>query len=197
MTGTTITTAAPRSHAGAGATPGACGTGAGGAAPVLTDNSSQSKARASGAVDRGPDVARQWPMRDFLELGALPGAAPSARLHARQIMWEWGLTPLTEAVEQVVAELVTNSVAAARAMPLLQPVCLWLLSDAMNVLVLAWDASPQPPTLTEPDEYAERGRGLHLVQALSERWGSYPTPQAGGKVVWALCGMNSGQPAAP
>src|SRR5215472_9052472 len=101
-------------------------------AALHTGSSSQSKvrARAPRAVDRGPDMARQWPMRDFLELGALAGAAPSARLHARQIMWEWQLTPLTEAVEQVVAELVTNSVAAARAMPLPQPVCLWLLSDA-------------------------------------------------------------------
>lgn len=142
-------------------------------------------------------MAHEWPMRDFLELGALPGAAPSARLHARQIMWEWALTPLTEAVEQVVAELVTNSVAAARAMPLVQPVCLWLLSDARDVLVLVWDASPQPPALAELDEHAESGRGLYLVQAFSERWGSYTTPQTGGKVVWALCSMNSDQPAAP
>jgi anti-sigma regulatory factor (Ser/Thr protein kinase) len=142
-------------------------------------------------------MAHEWPMRDFLELGALPGAAPSARLHARQIMWEWALTPLTEAVEQVVAELVNNSVAAARAMPLIQPVCLWLLSDARDVLVLVWDASPQPPTLAEPDEHAESGRGLYLVQAFSERWGSYATPQTGGKVVWALCSMNSDQPTAP
>ena len=142
-------------------------------------------------------MAHQWPMRDFLELGALPGAAPSARLHARQIVWEWALTPLTEAVEQVVAELVTNSVAAARAMPLVQPVCLWLLSDARDVLVLVWDASPQSPALAEPDEQAESGRGLCLVQAFSERWGSYATPQTGGKVVWALCGMNSDQSAAP
>jgi len=136
-------------------------------------------------------------MRDFLELGALPGATPSARLHARQIMWEWWLSPLTETVEQIVAELVTNSVAAARVMPLPQPVCLWLLSDARNVLVLVWDASPQPPALTEPDEYAESGRGLYLVQALSERWGSYATPQTGGKVVWALCGMDPDRPATP
>ena len=142
-------------------------------------------------------MARQWPMRDFLELGALAGAASSARLHARQIIWEWRLTPLIEAVEQVVAELVNNSVAAARAMPLVQPVCLWLLSDARNVLVLVWDASPQPPALAEPEEYAESGRGLHLVQAFSERWGSYATPQTGGKVVWALCGTDSDQPAAP
>ena len=168
-------------------------------APVLTGNYSQGNARtrAPFTVDGGPDMARQWPMRDLLELGALTGAAPSARLHARQIIWEWRLTPLTEAVEQVVAEMVTNSVAAARAMPQVQPVCLWLLSDTRNVLVLVWDASPQPPALTEPDEYAESGRGLYLVQAFSDRWGSYTTPQTGGKVVWALCGMNSDQPAAP
>jgi len=199
MTGTTTTTAAPRPHASAGAAHGARGAAHGAAAPVHTGSSSQSKvrARAPRTVDRGPDMARQWPMRDFLELGALAGAAPSARLHARQIMWEWRLTPLTEAVEQVVAELVNNSVAAAITMPQVQPVCLWLLSDARNVLVLVWDGSPQPPALTEPGEYAESGRGLHLVQAFSERWGSYATPQTGGKVVWALCGTDSDQQAAP
>jgi anti-sigma regulatory factor (Ser/Thr protein kinase) len=135
-------------------------------------------------------MAREWPVRDFLELGALPGAVPSARLHARQIVWEWALTPLTEAVEQVVSELITNSVAAARAMPHIEPVRLWLLSDKRRVVVLVWDANPQPPALIEADQYAESGRGLFLVAAFSEHWGSYPTPQVG-KVVWALCGMNT------
>ena len=134
-----------------------------------------------------------WPVRDFLELGALPGAVPSARLHARSIVWEWGLGSLTEAVELVVSELVTNSVAAARAMPQTGPVRLWLLSDNRKVLVMAWDANPQPPVLTEADDYAESGRGLLLVRAFSERWGSYPTPQTGGKIVWALCGINTDQ----
>jgi hypothetical protein len=45
-------------------------------------------------ADGGPDVARPWPVRDFLELGALPGAVPCARLHARHILWEWALAPL-------------------------------------------------------------------------------------------------------
>lgn len=138
-----------------------------------------------------------WPVQDFLELGALPGAVPSARLHTRSILWEWGLTPLTEAVEQVVSELVTNSVAAARAMPQVGPVRLWLLSDNRKVLVLAWDANPQQPALTAAGDFAESGRGLLLVQAFSERWGSYPTPQTGGKVVWALCGMNTDQTVNP
>jgi hypothetical protein len=87
----------------------------------------------------------------------------------------------------------TNSVTAARAMPQIGPVRLWLLSDTRKVLVLAWDANPQPPALIEADDFAENGRGLLLVQAFSEGWGSYPTPQAGGKVVWVLCGMNIDQ----
>jgi anti-sigma regulatory factor (Ser/Thr protein kinase) len=138
------------------------------------------------APNRVTDMTGHWPIRDFLELGALHGAVPSARLHARSIVWEWGLISLTEAVEQVVSELVTNSVAAARAMPQIGPVRLWLLSDTRNVLIMAWDANTQLPTLTNAGDLAENGRGLLLVQAFSERWGSYPTPQAGGKVVWAL-----------
>jgi hypothetical protein len=32
--------------------------------------------------------ADRWPLRSFLELGALPGAVPCARLHTRQVLWE-------------------------------------------------------------------------------------------------------------
>lgn len=138
-------------------------------------------------------MARHWPVRDYLELGALAGAVPCARLHARLILWEWSLTPLTEPVDQVVSELVGNSVTAARAMPLAGPVRMWLLSNTRNVLVMVWDANPQPPVLIEAGEDAESGRGLLLVQACSQRWGTYPTPQMGGKVVWALCGTNTSQ----
>ena len=76
-------------------------------------------------------------------------------------------------------------------MPQIDPVQLWLLSDKRRILILVWDANPQPPALIEADEYAESGRGLFLVGVFSERWGSCPTPQTGGKVVWALCGMNT------
>jgi anti-sigma regulatory factor (Ser/Thr protein kinase) len=136
-------------------------------------------------------MAGHWPVRDYLELGALPGAVPSGRLHTRQILWEWSLTTLTEPVEQVVSELVANSVAAARAMPQIEPVRLWLLSDTRRVLVMVWDAGPRPPALIGPDGYAESGRGLLLVRAFSERWGFYPTPQLGGKIIWALCTTNT------
>lgn len=77
-------------------------------------------------------------------------------------------------------------------MPQTGPVRIWLLSDTRKVLVLVlvWDANSQPPALTDADEYAESGRGLFLVQAFSERWGTYPTPQIGGKVAW---GANTGE----
>jgi hypothetical protein len=38
---------------------------------------------------RGHDMADQWPLQSFLELGSLPGAVPCARLHVRHLLWEW------------------------------------------------------------------------------------------------------------
>src|ERR1035438_9222200 len=107
----------------------------------------------------GQGVAGEWPLRSFLELGALPSAVPCARLHARQVVWEWGLAGLGDDVEILVSELVTNSVAVSRSLEQIWPVRLWLLSDKARVLVVVWDASPRPPTRVEADEYAESGRG--------------------------------------
>ncbi len=138
MTGRTSTRSASRSRGGgARAAQGGTGTVHGTAALGFARSPGQSTARVSvpPTHDRGTDMAGHWPVRDFLELGALPGAVPSARLHARQIVWEWALTPLTESVGHVVSELVTNSVAAARAMPQIEPVRLWLLSDTRKVVV--------------------------------------------------------------
>jgi hypothetical protein len=35
------------------------------------------------ADPQGNDLAGRWPLRTFLELGALPSAVPCARLHTR------------------------------------------------------------------------------------------------------------------
>ena len=65
----------------------------------------------------------EWPLRDFIELGALPGAVPCGRLHARQLLWEWGLTRLSESTELLVSELMTNAMHASRAMDRKSPRC--------------------------------------------------------------------------
>jgi hypothetical protein len=37
------------------------------------------------------------PLRSYLELSALPTAVPCARLHARNVLWEWGSNGLARA----------------------------------------------------------------------------------------------------
>ncbi len=137
--------------------------------------------------------ADQWPLRSFLELGALPGAVPCARLHTRHLLWEWELVGLADSTELLVSEMITNAVQVSREMSQ-AAVRLWLVSDRAQVLILAWDASPLPPVQTDPGESAENGRGLLLVDAISDQWGWYfprghmsaSAPDQRGKVVWAV-----------
>ena len=127
-----------------------------------------------------------WPLHAALDLGALPTAPGCGRAWTRQILWEWGLSALQESTELLVSELVTNAVQAARAATGATPVRLWLLSDTVRVVILVWDASPEPPVRMSSGDDAETGRGLLLVEAISDQWGSYPVRDEGGKVVWAL-----------
>jgi anti-sigma regulatory factor (Ser/Thr protein kinase) len=127
-----------------------------------------------------------WSLRTFLELGALPGAVPCARLHARLVAWEWGLAGLGDDAELLVSELLTNAVAASRVMEPIFPVRLWLVSDTTQIAILVWDANPQPPVPAQLDDQAETGRGLLLVEAVSQQWGWYAPQDTTGKVVWAL-----------
>ncbi len=129
-----------------------------------------------------------WPLRTFLELAALPGAVPCARLHARHVVWEWGLSAETrDNSELVVSELVTNACAASMAVSEQPVVRLWLLSDHAQVLILVWDASSRRPVRIDVDDESESGRGLLLVEAVSSQWGSRsPLDGDQGKLTWAL-----------
>jgi anti-sigma regulatory factor (Ser/Thr protein kinase) len=131
-----------------------------------------------------------WPLRSYLELGALPTAVPCARLHARQLVWEWGLNGLAASTELLVSELVTNAVKATAGHDDQVAVRLRLSGDDARVLIEVWDADPQQPVLKDlgedgtPDPQEEGGRGLFLVAALSTRWDWYLTEEPIGKVVW-------------
>lgn len=131
-------------------------------------------------------ICAAWPFRDFMEFGSLSGAVPCARLHARQMLWEWDLAKLLADVELLVSELMTNAVAASSAAGQVVPVRLWLLADWSQVLVLVGDTSPRPPVQMGTGEDAEGGRGLLLVESISQQWDWYPSSAVGGKVVWAL-----------
>lgn len=136
-----------------------------------------------------PDLNEPWPLRSYLELGALPTAVPCARLHARHLLWEWGLTALSPDTELLVSELVTNAVKATAERDE-AAVCLRLSGGSKQALIEVWDADPRPPVPRvpgedgTPDPEEEGGRGLFLVAALSARWNWYPTREPTGKVVW-------------
>ena len=133
------------------------------------------------------------PLQTSLVLGALPSAVACARLHARNVMYEWCLPAVADSVELVVSELVTNAVCACTdldgrakydAETGLPPVGLRLSSDRAHVLIEVWDQDPSPPIAKTAGPDDESGRGLMLVEALCERWGCDTSPGWDGKVVW-------------
>jgi hypothetical protein len=62
--------------------------------------------------------------------------------------------------------------------------CLW--RDGVRLVVCDGGGSGSP-WLVRADELAEGGRGLHVVDALAARWGSFRL--AGARVVWADLGQ--------
>ena len=143
-----------------------------------------------------PVLPCQWPRRNDLPFGAYESAVPSARLHARMIVIEWGLPRLSELVELATSELVTNAVRTSRALPGYRwrdawragtpPVWLYVWGDAQRVLVQVWDAAEEMPVKRAPQPEDEHGRGLLLVDALSTECGVYTVDGTSGKVAWAL-----------
>jgi anti-sigma regulatory factor (Ser/Thr protein kinase) len=137
-----------------------------------------------------------WPLQSHLVLGALPSAVPCARLHARQVLWEWSFQALATTGELIVSELVTNSVRASagltgsryagRWVPGRPPVGLWLHADQHRVAVQVWDGNDQLPVRRPVNIDSESGRGLLLVESLSAGWSAYRPRQSSGKVVWAV-----------
>jgi anti-sigma regulatory factor (Ser/Thr protein kinase) len=141
------------------------------------------------AVHPGGPAPYPWPSHNCLELGALPTAVACARLHARNLLWEWGLDWLAPDAELLVAELMASAVRATAARDE-AAVRLRLSSDGTRVLIEVWDPDPWPPTAADrgqdgrPAPRGDRERGLFLVAALSARWDWYLTKGPNGKVVW-------------
>ena len=149
------------------------------------------------AVTAGVDLAIQftdyWPLSDSLLLGALPTAPSCARSHIRLVLAEWKMAALTDAAALVVSELVTNSVRASAGTdghPLhrdgvLAALRLRIFADGTLLVLEVWDTIPAAPAarLAGPDD--EGGRGLWLVDMMTDRWGWTTAHGWPGKVVWA------------
>src|ERR1035441_7946938 len=102
-----------------------------------------------------------------------------------------GISELGEQVELLVSEMVTNAVRASQLMADASSIRLWLRSDKNLVLILVWDGNPRPPIRMDTTEDAESGRGLLLVEVISDSWNWYRPEGINGKIVW---GQGSGRP---
>ncbi|MFE9258882.1 SpoIIE family protein phosphatase [Streptomyces sp. NPDC006879] len=112
-----------------------------------------------------------------------------ARRLARRALERWGLEELTDSVELLVSEVVTNAVRYAE-----RPVTLRLLrTDVLRCEV--GDDSPQLPRQRRARDTDEGGRGLFLVNRMARRWGG--TRLSSGKVVWFELGLPTTPPPAP
>jgi anti-sigma regulatory factor (Ser/Thr protein kinase) len=127
-----------------------------------------------------------WVFQSYLRLDALPVAPSRARMHARAMLAEWGLKALSDETDLVITELTTNAMQASEQLQE-QPcvIRVWLLSDAVRLVIVVWDASCQLPQLAETSLDAMDGRGLQIVAALSNDWGWYGRSDMAGKCVWS------------
>ncbi|MEU4846000.1 ATP-binding protein [Streptomyces gilvosporeus] len=108
-------------------------------------------------------------------------AVPQARRIIRAELARWGLPEHVETAELLVSELVTNALQHAWG-----PLHLRLSHSPVDRTLRCdiADGCPAAPPADRPPARADEdhGRGLHLVDQLSTRWGARHT--ATGKTVW-------------
>lgn len=118
-----------------------------------------------------------------------PESVTAARHFAVATLRAWGLAALCDDVGLVASELVTNalrhSLPACPDMRADATIRLRLLRAAPYLLCGVVDSGTAVPRRREPDYIAESGRGLHIVDSFSARWG-WTRLEPGGKIVWAV-----------
>ena len=129
-----------------------------------------------------------------VRLATGPAAAAEARRRVRVAIRSWQVPVDLDAALLLTSELVTNAVrheAGQRA----QAVVLAIACSRGRLRVDVHDTSRSLPAVAEvpadADAYAETGRGLLLVETLSDEWGFYRTPA--GKAVYFTLAFETGK----
>jgi hypothetical protein len=177
------------------------GTIAPGPAPGPADGKSAVRAARLTLARHWPG-ARPWPLFSALgPVAALPTAPGLARAFTAMVLGGWNLAhgdDLGEVTALVVSELATNVVLLAtgadgspryQADGRLTELWLRLMSDRTRMQVEVWDnlpASAGAPAARRPGADEEHGRGLAIVDQLSQSWGCDQIPGLQAKSVWAL-----------
>jgi anti-sigma regulatory factor (Ser/Thr protein kinase) len=134
-----------------------------------------------------PVPAAEPPTGTSLGEWSLPPEPRSARLARRLVTQaiEDGDDGVRRRAALVTSELVANGVRYARG-----GMVLTVHQLEKGWVVAVADDSPAPPLVRDVGQLAEAGRGLMIVERVSDTLGWARTPT--GKVVWALLGRSDG-----
>jgi anti-sigma regulatory factor (Ser/Thr protein kinase) len=120
-------------------------------------------------------------------LGPGTGSVRTARDFTLATLQRWGTAERSQDIAVVVSELLTNALRhAVPASGEPRPIRFGLLQPGSCVLCAVADPSRAAPVLQTRGSFAETGRGLQIICALSDQWGFAPSDP--GKVVWAMFG---------
>ncbi|SEO15271.1 ATP-binding protein [Actinacidiphila rubida] len=147
----------------------------------------------------------QQPLRSRFDLTSSRSAVRWGRKHTAEVLKDWRVgDAVTEDALLIASELLSNAVQHATK-PLRPPggspcsaeCSLLLRLTGRDLTVAVWDGDSRPPVPGLASSDAERGRGLFLVDALSEAWGVTRPASEAGKLVWARLPVPSGWFAVP
>jgi anti-sigma regulatory factor (Ser/Thr protein kinase) len=147
-------------------------------------------------ADAAADKELRRPVPPRVDLNVLPG--PDAPAICRELVGRacerWGIPRVRRLAELIISELASNAVLHARTPA---AVTVRLAGDCLQMAVR--DGDPRlvyrPPPGAHGAHHGEHGRGLLILEAMADTWGSAPT--ANGKVVWAQVQIPRSRPAPP
>ncbi|AKJ12914.1 regulator [Streptomyces incarnatus] len=119
---------------------------------------------------------RAWKLPFLAEAEEVAALRRLLRLH----LGRWGLQELSEAAQLCVSELVANVIKHVGPGT---PTTLAVSMSGTRLRIEVHDPDPRAlPTLTDVDADAETGRGMALIEAITDRWGVDLAP--GRKATW-------------
>ena len=117
-------------------------------------------------------------MAESLSLSSSPESPGAARRFVSSHLQQWGYPRLVPTAELVTSELATNAVEhSGRTFT----VALEDLGHGVHIAV--GDSADRLPVQRDSSPVDVSGRGMQIVDALSDAWGTTPVPDDG-KLVW-------------
>jgi anti-sigma regulatory factor (Ser/Thr protein kinase) len=136
----------------------------------------------------------------YLKLNATTATVGFGRLLVKEALSFWGLDEMAADAELIMSELLTNAVIHSAAIEAgggglggLALVAPQVRIEGSSLFVEVWDGTSKMPGQRASDDEDEGGRGLLLVDKLSEQWGASPGA-LGGKVVYGTLPLKAPTP---